>query len=520
MSKWERKASKYIGKKIEPVNGLDERKLKFLKDNPEWLSSSYEALRFCNVYIRRYFILGEKEICGNALGLIVVLNQEYVKIKGYTFFAPINFINDGREYDPFITETLEQMKRDIQFSVVNKDEELAKVILRCTSKLVEVYLNITYQGDNNTKYHATLASSYCQTFIENFFKHKMRGALEEGIILIGCNAQLLLPYKDASHLSISFLKKIALISLEANNDYLAEKCVRQLAILTQLIIKMGLKNCQGTLVLIQKSLFEISTDYITVSFHLLSNPLDPYFSVSDPDQFLGTLHDIVHQLISEDINDEKFGVKKNISLWASNVFEFDIYLVKKSIELQSEFLFIIFNWLCTAIKTRMAVGSDIQSETQIMSKIPSVLSQLINICEIDFGFNCIDRFSFDSGLIELGQIFYQVRQNQLLCVVIDGLLKWSIFSNLNNNQNVFYRSFLGALKLVIYIDDKNIVVEYLERHLEKQAINKDDLIIKLCELLNVMQNARIDNWIDELIDIEIKQSVLEYLNNIIENLKN
>lgn len=522
LSEWNREADSHSIKSEKDSFGINQKRLDFLNQNSHWLDKPYKALHFCNVYIRRYFTLGEKEICGQALGLIIVINQEYINVKGNTFYNHDNFINHNKEIDPFINETLEQMKRDIQFSISNKDEELAKVIIRTTSKLVDVYLKINYPNNRQSKNHASLASTYCDIFSVQFLNNGMWSALSESIDLLGSNASMLMPYDEAFILAIRDIENMAYRCLKLKKDSYFEKCILQLAELVLTSIKTNLNNNEHVLKVLQKSLFTLSMTCLSPTQNILLNPLENYYSV-DPTKFLAQLGGTIHELnlVAKDQPDLN-RIRQNILNWICNVYELDINLIGKSIELESEFLYIVFCWISSTIKYEIEIHYNKTETVSSLQKTSLILNKLIDMAETQFGFDTIYRYSLPKEITHIGLLLNNNQgNNTLFWAVIDGLIKWSLLSINNNFYQLFRQSYIGVLKLINNIpEEKSKLIEHLRSHLKAQKIKTKTFIGLSQEILTSLESSTSLQWATEYsISMEDIESIIKTINEINSSLK-
>ncbi|WP_156952751.1 hypothetical protein [Maridesulfovibrio frigidus] len=166
-------------------NSMDFSRRAYFENNPYWHNQAVEACKHSISFANKYASRGEYEISGKALNCIILVNSEYVKIKGTTFFSNNSFIPTGYSHDNFISHSLELIRQYTSTGLHNKDERHIEQALSCMHSLANIFLAIKYSSVRSNKSHANLALGYLERAIMNIVPLCMDDVIMNGLREIG-----------------------------------------------------------------------------------------------------------------------------------------------------------------------------------------------------------------------------------------------------------------------------------------------------------------------------------------------
>ncbi|CCO22606.1 hypothetical protein [Maridesulfovibrio hydrothermalis] len=166
-------------------NPMDICRRAYFEKHPYWHNQAKEACNHAISFASKYASRGEYEISGKALNCIILINNEYVRTKGATFFSNTPFISTGYSHDNFISHSLELLRKYTTAGQHNKDERHIEQALICIRSLADIYLTIKYPSAFSIKNHANLALGYLDRAIESTIIDGMEDVLMNGLREIG-----------------------------------------------------------------------------------------------------------------------------------------------------------------------------------------------------------------------------------------------------------------------------------------------------------------------------------------------
>ena len=89
-------------------------------------------------FARPYAERADYEVAGGALTAVVEINRAYIAGKGRTFFASTFRVDNSLTNDPFITETLENIRHFVGLGIGRRDERQIEQSMQALAGLVRV----------------------------------------------------------------------------------------------------------------------------------------------------------------------------------------------------------------------------------------------------------------------------------------------------------------------------------------------------------------------------------------------
>ena len=167
----------------------DLARTRFFQINPHWTAGAKKSVQHAMSFARRYAEQGDHEVAGDALTAVVEINAAYIEAKGKTFYTNNILFEDPRASDPFITDTLECIRQNVDRAIARRDEQQIEQSLQAIGELVSLYLSIDYASPHAEKHHAHLAARYLTTAVQAVAPHEMADVLMKGQRLVGQAAQ-------------------------------------------------------------------------------------------------------------------------------------------------------------------------------------------------------------------------------------------------------------------------------------------------------------------------------------------
>lgn len=166
-------------------NSMDFSRRAYFEKHPYWHNQAKEACNHAISFASKYASREEYEISGKALDCIILINSEYVRTKGTTFFSSTPFIPTGYSHDNFISYSLELVRKYTTTGLHNKDERHIEQALSCMHSLANIFLAIKYSSVRSSKSHANLALGYLDRAIMNIVPLCMDDVIMNGLREIG-----------------------------------------------------------------------------------------------------------------------------------------------------------------------------------------------------------------------------------------------------------------------------------------------------------------------------------------------
>lgn len=347
----------------ENWGGYDMGRVTYFQLYPNWTASAEQAISYCITFSRRYAEQGDHEVSRIALNGIVAINALYINTKGKTFFS--NYLFDNLlASDSFMTNTLENLRQNVQVAISRKDEQFIEQNLHSLLQLTQLYLSIEYGEEHAARTHAHLVSSYLISAVESVIPHDMADVLIEGVSLLGNAARLIVAHDKPEYIA-SISEKIAFIActgaVNKNYQLVSQVAVKQLATLTfELLrsksweVRHAVKEVRDDVKLIAEMYLKIPDTRLT-SIH--STSLAPYYSVTSNDSLMFRLTDLTNDLLKADPSDEAVQrVIRHIVEWADGLYQTDKELFLLAVEKKSHLTFDLIHWIVHVTKLLLVVS--------------------------------------------------------------------------------------------------------------------------------------------------------------------
>ncbi len=114
MRSWGKRADRFSPLlKVEPSPDAsqDTARATFFRMHTHWERGARETLSHTLAFARRYAEQGEYDVSALALNGLLGINSRYIDIRGKTFFPSNPFFTNPLTAEPFISDTLEQLRR-------------------------------------------------------------------------------------------------------------------------------------------------------------------------------------------------------------------------------------------------------------------------------------------------------------------------------------------------------------------------------------------------------------------------
>lgn len=423
----------------ENINSThDMPRVLYYKANPNWHSHVLKAVSYCINYSRRYADQGDHEISGQALGCLILVNTSYIQCKGKTFFSDSPLIPNPESHDPIISETLEQLRQNVQIGLSKGDELFIQANFRALTELAEIYYNIDYSTDHSTKSHAHLATGYLSSVIELALPHKLVDVCMEGARLQGRLGIKMIVNDDSENLP-SLTEKIKLLSIvsAANNKFapLTVVGVEQLANISFELIRGAKSDIRYPVREIREAIKTIVTYALKEEELGFSSPhkhnLSGYYTSTSLSGLAGRLIELVNALISvEQESEDGRRIISNLSEWSDQLYLHDKEVFLLAIQKSSSLSFDIINWCKTIAEILMAASSADCCNEHFKNKLRDNASSLISV--LDWVPDQLETVQFVANL-QLTESLFELAQEALRrdCtdtyeVAKNTLYKWTV----------------------------------------------------------------------------------------------
>lgn len=374
---WARRAQRMTpllegGKESENITSLhvdsthDLARMAFFSFANYWTDGAKRAIGHAMSFARHYAEQGDYEVSEAALKTIVIINAEYIKSKGKTFYI--------LETDSFINDTLEHLRKNVQAANARRDEQQIEQTLQAMATLLEVYLDIDYSNTDATKSHANLAAEYLANAVQTVVPHNMADVLMEGQRLMGrCAGGILTRGNPADIATLS--EKIALIACTGcvKEDYrpVTMEGMTQLSNLTFNLlvgargndIRFTVREVRRNVALVVKSFLNVTDTNIHSTF------LGPYYSSTSIDclQVKLTKWVNIHTLKYDNADAQAF--IHNLEKWADGLYQTEKELLLAAIKAKSQFTFDVVHWISGITEILLAVSNAPACDNSTQQKI-------------------------------------------------------------------------------------------------------------------------------------------------------
>ena len=467
----------------EVLNDLNEslniNKLNFFKSNQNWSLKLKQSIKYAISFVHKYSEQGDYEVSKAALNIIVLINQNYVKVKAKTFFNSNGFLEIIPTTDDFINETLEDLRQAVKVGVSRGDEKFIEQIFYSFLHLIHIYSKIEYSSNNNNKTHAILANGYLENAIKSVLPHDMTDVIMEGCHVLGNSAGIILNLDKADSLKsiIDTFQIIAFLGLlNEKHAPVTLTSMEQLSNISTLLLLSPKTTNSYIMKDLRKVLTSIATMHInlpqTKPFSLQTN-IDPYFSHLSLQSFLTSLTEIVNTLLEEKTkNDKSSIIINNIEKWSDQIYIESKELLLLSVEKKSIFISDILNWIKIVSQLLMATSNAISCDEYTKEKLQKNASWLIFtyswIPKDKKSIQLVENYQLTELIFELILKSYQRDCKEIGDDLIKYLLKWGFEAGQVNNSNSTCENSIYALcSLTFFIDSfdiedlKNIIKQQL-----------------------------------------------------------
>lgn len=342
----------------------DMDRVTYFQLHPNWTAPAEQAISYCITFSRRYAEQGDHEVSRVALNGIVAINALYIKTKGKTFFSNVYLFDNPLASDSFLTNTLEQLRQNVQVGISRKDEQFIEQNIQSLLQLTQLYLSIEYGDAHAVRSHAHLVSGYLTSAVESIIPHDMTDVLIEGVLQLG-NAARLIALHDKPEYTATISNKIAQIACTGTviKKYrsVTQVAVKQLASLTfELLrskswdVRYAIENVRDDVKLIVEMYLKIPDSPLT-SIH--STSLAPYYSGTSNDTLMSWLTELTNALSNAEPGDEAAQrVIGHIEEWADGLYQTEKELLLLAIEKRSQLTFDLVHWIIHITKLLLAVS--------------------------------------------------------------------------------------------------------------------------------------------------------------------
>ena len=299
-----------------------------------WTDGAKRAIGHAMSFARHYAEQGDYEVSEVALKTIVIINAEYVKSKGKTFYI--------FETDDFINNTLEHLRKNVKAAIARRDEQQIEQMLHAMTMLLEVYLDIDYSSTDATKSHANLAAEYLANAVQAVVPHDMADVLMEGQRLMGRCAGDILTRGNPANIAI-LSEKIALIACTGcvREDYrpvTMEGMAQLSSLMFNLLsctkgneIRFTIREVRRNVSLVVKSSLNVKDTNIHGTL------LGPYYSSTSIDCLHVKLMKWVNIHTLKYDNPDSQAFIHNLERWADGLYQTEKELLLAAIEEKSQF---------------------------------------------------------------------------------------------------------------------------------------------------------------------------------------
>nr|WP_129502260.1 hypothetical protein [Malaciobacter halophilus] len=468
---WMKAYNRLSKNKEENLNNIkisqDINKLNFLNNNPKWLTKSKQSLKYAMSFVYKYSEHGDYEVSKAALNVIIIINQNYVKAKGKTFFNSNECIELIPTTDGFINNTLEDLRLAMKVGLTRGDEKFIEQIFYSFLDLVNVYSKIEYSSANNNKTHAKLANGYLENAIKSTIPHAMTDVIMEGSRILRSSANTILNYNEADSLKsiIETLQIIARLGLlDEKHGPATLIAMEQLSKISLLLILSPKTNNSYIMKDFRKALTLIAKTHINLPSKplIIQTNIDPYFSHLSPQAFLASLTEIVNALLAEkEKNENSSIIIDNIEKWSEQIYIESKELLLLSIEKKSNFISDILNWIKTVSELLMTTSNAISCNEHTKKDLQKNASWLIFtyswIPKDKESIQLVENYQLTELIFELILKSHQRNCKKITDDLIEYLLKWGLeVGQIDNSHSSCENSIYALCSLTFFIDSFNL----------------------------------------------------------------
>ena len=338
----------------------------YFECNSDWTANAKERVSWAVSLARYYSEQGDYEVSKKALDTIVEINREYVKAKGKTFHTNHPLAKeDPQSRDPFINDTLEHLRQNIQIGATRQDEQQLQQTMQALRNLVSVYQDIEYFAPNATSTHAQLAAYYLSSMLQTVIPNDMTDVLMSGVRLMRESAQCFISRGKLDEIE-ELTQGIASVALrgclKADYNPVTEESMAQLAELTFRIISAKSSNPLLALHILHQNVAEVSNQVLK-----MPNPpfgdihqkcLGPYYSSNNRESLLPRIGTLVDTILKKQVGREAAPpITQNICFWIDGHRQVAKELLSAAIDARSFFVGTMIHWIQGVTKLLLDLSS-------------------------------------------------------------------------------------------------------------------------------------------------------------------
>ena len=390
----------------------DAARTTFFQINAHWTAGARRDLQHVLSFARRYAERADYEVTGGALTAVVEMNRAYIEAKGRTFYGNALLVEHPLMSDAFITETLENMRRFVDWAIGRQDERQIEQSMKALADLVQVYLGIDYARPGAEKTHAHLAAVYLDNAVRAVVPHGMVDVLMEGQRLLGRSARAFV-VAGSSSTAAGLGEKIAVIACagcaKASHRPVTMEGVRQLANLTMVLFGSPRRDVGYALGSVRENVSLVASTVLKVPDTPLEDihaaTLAPYYSSSDFQSLRGLLTDLVNSVAAAEPDDEDARtVLRNFGHWANDLHRPTRELLLEAIAARSHFTIHMFQWIQGLSELLLAASNapacDRPSQSQLRSHARWLLATLDWIPDEKASVTFVEKFQLTETLFK------------------------------------------------------------------------------------------------------------------------
>lgn len=357
MRRWQKRADRFAPLlDNKPALGLDRdiARASFFKLHPHWESDVREASSHVLAFARRYAEQGEYDVSAIALNGLVAINSRYISARGDTFFASNPFFTNPLATEPFISDTLEKLRRLANSSQGRSDEEQFIQVMSTLTNLCTVYARIDYGSKRSPSlHHAQLASSYLAGVVQGAPRAFGPDVLMEGARHLGQCALVLVQAHQATG-AITIAKSISDISLlgltKSGYEPVTITAVQQLANVTFSILRSEEHDVRYSSEQVRSCIRTVAQAVMLTRDTSPSNQhsahLKPYYSTADYGTFTDNLTKLVNAVMERSAKDDVAErIISHLSDWSEGIYAGEKQLLIAAVKTQSSLAQNLISWI-------------------------------------------------------------------------------------------------------------------------------------------------------------------------------
>jgi hypothetical protein len=362
---------KRFGTEAPEVHGKqDLQRFAFFQKNPLWYWDTKTAVDYAVSISRTYASRGDQQVSSQALSAVVILHQKYITVRGKTFFRYNPFYPTSLSDEPFLSDTLEKLRKNLASALSSKNEEYITQHFRCFTELTRAYSMADYGDGCDNKHAPELAASYLSGAVKETIPCNLRDVLMEGARQMGNATRSLVNCTtlDTKFPIIDELRLLAITGV-ASSDYqpITLTVISQLAALQYDLILYAKNDKDYAIEQIRTGVFSFAELFLEIQdTQLMSSHkmyLAPYFSPTDTNSFPTKMEKLAIAISEQNTeNNSTECIIRNICEYSDQVYADAKKLLLKSIEKKSAFTFDIVHWISNVSKSLNMLANSLAGE--------------------------------------------------------------------------------------------------------------------------------------------------------------